>query len=343
MSESLALSADERERTIGITTTVPVEAIFAAGRRPMDLNNVFIACGDAGRLVEKTEQRGFPRNSCAWTKGVYAAARELGLKRVVGVVQGDCSNTHAVMEMLAADGVEVVPFAFPYRPDDRLLMDLALERFAADLGTTVADAETVKRRLDRARANAHRIDALNWREGRVTGSEQHVWTISCSDFFGDPDKYAAESARFLREAAARDPCPHLIRLGLVGIPPICDGFFEFLERHGARVVFNETPRQFAMPFETPTLADQYLRYTYPYDIFHRLPDIKREIERRRVDGIVHYVQSFCFRQAQDCILRRAVARPVLTLEGDRPGPLEVRAETRIEAFLEMLREKNPET
>ena len=41
------MTPEEIERTIGITTTVPVEAIFAAGLRPLDLNNIFITSGIA--------------------------------------------------------------------------------------------------------------------------------------------------------------------------------------------------------------------------------------------------------------------------------------------------------
>ena len=328
---------EEQARAVGLTTTVPVEVILAAGLRPIDLNNIFITSHEASALVEEAERRGFPRNCCAWNKGIYAVARRLGLKRIVGVMQGDCANTHAMMEMLQADGVEVIPFAFPYSPEDTELMDLALQRFAATLGTTLHAAEEQKASLDTLRAKAHRIDELAWREGVVSGAELHYWTISCSDFFSDPQRYEGEADKFLADLKGRQSLPAAQRLALIGIPPICDGLFEFLEAHGARVIFNEVPRQFTMPHAASSLSEQYRRYTYPYDIFHRLGDIKRELAQRRVDAVVHYVQSFCFRQVQDAIIRRELDRPILTLECDRPGPLDMRTETRIEAFLEMLR------
>jgi len=338
MNDIEPLSSDAAEKTIGLTTTVPVEVVFAAGLRPLDLNNVFIASGEAPRLVQEAEREGFPRNACAWNKGIYAAARRLGLRRIVGVVQGDCANTHAMLERLRAEGVEVVPFAFPYDPSDREFLQLALDRFCRALGTDMAAAMAWKEKLDQIRALVHRIDDLSWEKGVVTGAEAHRWTISCSDFNGDPDAFAAEARQFLEIAEAREAAGgEKTRLALVGIPPICDGLFEFLEDRGARVIFNEIPRQFSMPFETADLLEQYSRYTYPYDIFRRLEDITREIARRRADAVIHYVQSFCFRQVQDTLIRRAVGVPVLTLEGDRPGPLDMRTETRIEAFLEMLR------
>jgi benzoyl-CoA reductase/2-hydroxyglutaryl-CoA dehydratase subunit BcrC/BadD/HgdB len=100
-------------------------------------------------------------------------------------------------------------------------------------------------------------------------------------------------------------------------------------------------RQFAMPGPAKSLTDQYLRYTYPYSIFERLEDIRAETARRRIRGIVHYVQAFCFRQIEDILLRKEIGLPVLTLEGDAPGPLDGRTKIRIQAFVEMLSTTSP--
>ena len=102
-------------------------------------------------------------------------------------------------------------------------------------------------------------------------------------------------------------------------------------------MFNEVQRQFAMPFDTPDLVEQYRMYTYPYGVFRRIDDIQQEIERRNLDGIIHYVQSFCFRQIEDMIFREKLQIPILTIEGDKPGKLDARTKMRIDSFLEMLR------
>jgi len=88
--------------------------------------------------------------------------------------------------------------------------------------------------------------------------------------------------------------------------------------------------------ESHSLSEQYLQYTYPYGVAPRIADIRQEVSRRRIDGLIHYVQSFCFRHIQDRLIRQAAGVPVLTLEYDRPGPLDGRSRTRLEAFLEML-------
>lgn len=106
------------------------------------------------------------------------------------------------------------------------------------------------------------------------------------------------------------------------------------------MVFNEVPRQFAMldgeQASVDSLAEQYARYTYPYEVGARLADIKREALRRRLDGLIHYTQSFCWRQMQDLVLRRELGLPLLTLEGDQYAPVDGRTRLRLEAFVEVL-------
>ena len=55
---------------VGLTTTVPVEVILAAGLTPADLNNVFITGDDPAGLVVRAELEGYPRNVCGWIKGI---------------------------------------------------------------------------------------------------------------------------------------------------------------------------------------------------------------------------------------------------------------------------------
>ena len=40
---------------------------------------------------------------------------------VVAVTQGDCSNTHALMETWQLEGIRVIPFAYPFDRDVDLL------------------------------------------------------------------------------------------------------------------------------------------------------------------------------------------------------------------------------
>ena len=317
-----------------------MEILFAGGHVPVDLNNRFITSGQPAEYLRTAESEGFPRNSCGWIKGIYGVARRHRFRDVIAVTQGDCSFTQALMEVLSYRGVRVTPFAFPFDRDARFL-SMELRKMSRRLGTTVAHAEAWKKRLDRTRGVVLEIDRLTWEEGKITGEENHLWLVNCSDFEGNPERYDRRARAFLEKAGKRPARRDLLPVAFVGVPPILSGLHSFFEECGARVVFNEVQRQFAMPGPSDNLTEQYLSYTYPYSFFERLEDIRRETSRRRVRGIVHYVQSFCFRQIEDILLREEIGLPVLTLEGDVPAPIDGRTKIRIQAFLEMLGSTTP--
>jgi benzoyl-CoA reductase/2-hydroxyglutaryl-CoA dehydratase subunit BcrC/BadD/HgdB len=329
-------------KQVGITTTVPVEILLASGHTPVDLNNRFVTDPDPAALVREAEELGLARTLCAWIKGIYAwSLVHPEIDSIIAITQGDCSNTHALMELLSVAGRRVIPFDFPFgRAKEDL--QVQLQRLAQALGADLVAAEEMRHQLAPIRADLARLDDLTWQEGKVSGGENHLWLVSSSDFDGNPDDFHQRLQAFLAKAEARPSRrPVKTRLGILGVPTIMDDLHERLEELGAAVVFNEVPRQFAM---LPTadggnssLVEQYQRYTYPYDVFHRTNDIKREIKRRKIDGLVHYTQSFCFRQIQDMVLREELKLPMLTLEGDRVGPVDPRTKLRLEAFIDVLR------
>ena len=320
---------------IGFTTSIPIEVLFAAGRTPVDLNNLFIASPDRRGWVETAETAGYPKNICTWIKGIYGAVKQAGVGEVIAVTRGDCSNTQALMETFEAEGVRVLPFAYPYDRDSEALR-YQIEKLCRTFSVSLGEAERARRDLAPIREKLRRLDEMTWRDGRVSGGENHEILVSASDMEGDPGAFETRVDALLAEAETREPGSDGVRIGCIGVPPIFSDLHAFIEARGARVVYNETQRQFSMPYETGSLVEQYLRYTYPYDVFTRIEDIAAEVKRRRIGGLLHYVQAFCFRQIEDLIIRDRLSIPLLTLEGENPGPLDARSRVRIEAFLEFL-------
>lgn len=321
-----------------MTTTVPVEVIYAAGMIPVDLNNIFVTHANPQGLVEEAEVAGYPRNLCAWIKGLYSTILEnKDIRTLVAVTQGDCSNTHALMETLQMAGIQVIPFAFPFDRDYDLLK-LQMEKLISALGTNWDAVYQAKARLATVRSKVIELDRLTWQGDRVRGWDNHLFQVSCSDFEGNPEEFGEKVDRYLAELPERAPLKAKLRLAYIGVPPIMDDLYDYLEERDARVVFNEVQRQFVMPFGIDDLVEQYRTYSYPYGIFYRLEDISRELERRQVDGVIHYAQSFCYRQIEDLIIRQKLKKyPILTVEGDKPNKLDARTKMRLDAFLDMLR------
>ncbi|MFH1651589.1 MAG: 2-hydroxyacyl-CoA dehydratase [Chloroflexota bacterium] len=327
-------------KSIGITSTVPLEVLLAAGYAPLDLNNVLVSTPHPERFISAAERDGFPLNCCTWIKGIYSICREQGIATVLGVTGGDCSNTLMLLEVLRRRGVRTLPFAYPAEPAPALV-EPALKQLAGALGTTLAAAEAVREQLRPVRALTHELDTLTWREGVVSGRENHLWLVATSDFNGDIENYTTGLKELLAECRRRQPYPaDYLRLGYLGVPPVyARELYPFLEKNGARVVFNEIPRQFAMPETVNSLAEQYARYTYPYGLEERLRDIRQAATQRHLDGIIHYVQAFCHRGIADIVLREALDLPMLTIEGNTDFSLNSHLKTRLEAFLDMLRQR----
>jgi benzoyl-CoA reductase/2-hydroxyglutaryl-CoA dehydratase subunit BcrC/BadD/HgdB len=323
-------------RRIGITTTVPSELVWAAGAVPVDLNNLFISSPRRGEYIRLAEREGYPRNICSWIRGIYGVLGEApDIRTVIGVTQGDCANTHALIETLQLRGIETVPFAFPYNRAAGLLAG-EIDALAARLGTTPEGGERMFAVLDPIRESLDLLDDMTWCGNVVSGGENHRWLVASSDFNGNPGEFAGELARFLENAARRMPFTQPVRLAYLGVPPIFDDLYEAAEEYGGRVVFNEVQRQFSQPDRDGGLVERYLSYTYPYDVFYRLEYISRELVRRQVHGVIHYVQSFCHRHIQDMVIRKKIDLPVLTLEGELPGAVDERTRIRLQAFIEML-------
>lgn len=324
-------------KTIGITTTVPIEVLLAAGYKVIDLNNLFITSKSYGKYIDIAERDGFPKSSCAWIKGIYGAILENGITEVIGVIEGDCSNTKALIEVLRQKGIKVYPFSYPL---SHSLKDVkkAIKDFMSLFRVDENQVELIRKRLNKVRKIAKRLDEFTYMEGKVNGFENHLYQVSLSDFNGNIDEFEDMLLKKLHEIEKRNPVKRKVRLGYIGVPPMTCDLYEFVEKFDSHIIYNEVQREFAFPRaeNAKDIYEQYYDYTYPYDIRFRLEKIKEEIKKRKIDGIIHYTQAFCYRAIEDIVVKKELDIPVLNIEGDKLNSLDARTKFRIEAFLDML-------
>jgi benzoyl-CoA reductase/2-hydroxyglutaryl-CoA dehydratase subunit BcrC/BadD/HgdB len=324
-------------RKVGFTTTIPVEVILAAGCKPVDLNNVFITDENYSKYIDMAEKDGFPKSTCAWIKGIYGVCVSNNVDEVIGVVEGDCSNTKALMEVLRLKGIKVQPFSFPHshRIED---IKNEINRFIEAFDVQLEEVENVRRNLQRVRQLVKKVDELTYIENKATGFENHLFQVSMSDFNGCVETYENWLEQVVSKISNRKPSDAKLRLGFLGVPPMTGDIYEFVEKFDAHFVYNEVQREFAFPrsSEASNIFEQYYDYTYPYDIDFRLREIKSQIDLRKIDAIVHYTQAFCYRAIEDIILREKLNIPVINIEGDKLNSLDARTKLRLEAFLDML-------
>jgi len=320
-------------KRIAFTSSLPVEVIFAAGHIPVDLNNVFIT-RDSSKNVQDAELKGFPRTLCSWIKGNYTAALATNPDLIIGIVEGDCSNSNSLLDMFTEEHLPVYRFSFPANKNYEDL-NKEITRLEEYFGVSRKETLQAKQRLDKIRRKLIILDEWTWKEHLVSGLENHFWLVNSSDFMGNPERYENELDAFLTTAKKRDPLPAKLRLAYLGVPPIYKNIYETIIELGGDVLFNEVQRQFSMPSLLPDIVSQYLAYTYPYSVFDRLQDIKRELEKRQIEAVISYTQSFCHLQLDNLLLRKHIDLPFLTLEGDQPDDIDARTLLRLESFFEV--------
>jgi len=320
----------------GMTALVPPEVIYAAGWNALDVNN---GIPDSGT---------HPRSKlCAWT----ASWREdilngrIKLDALVVVAGGDCHNALVDGQVASRQVKRTHFFFYPFDGDvghlreqmDKLVEFLCVNRKGQaplpDVKKTMSDIASVKElglRLDTART-----------EGRADPELTFKALISFSDLEGDMVRFRQKIEVILNAASdkAKTPdAPKRPRVALIGVPPIYRDFHQVCAESGLQVVFDELPYEFLRlgGRDIASLARSYSNYTFARPVQFRLDFLKRELKRRKVDGVVHYAQFTCHHLLEDCLLREELDWPMLTVQGDLPGETPAQARLRLEAFSELL-------
>ena len=91
------------------------------------------------------------------------------------------------------------------------------------------------------------------------------------------------------------------------------------------------------PHYKNNLLQQYLAYTYPYDIFGRIEDIQQAVKATKTGRPDSLYPDFLLSAGSGPPDPKASFVPILTLEGDKPRPIDNRTKFRIEAFIDVLR------
>lgn len=324
-------------KLIGITTTVPIEILLAAEYKVIDLNNLFITSDRYSQYIDLAEKDGFPKSSCAWIKGIYGVCIEHSIREIIGVAEGDCSNSRALIEVFESKGIKVHSFSYPnsHRMED---VKSAVDGFMADFNVDFRQVEEIRQRLSVIRELAKKIDLLTYMDNKASGFENHLYQVMLSDFNSNLEECEELLGKKVSEIEKRPAAGQKLRLGYIGVPPMICDIYEYVEGFNARFVYNEVQREFAFPRAcmAKDIYEQYFDYTYPYRIDFRLSQIKEQIRERQLDAIIHYTQAFCHRAIEDIIIKDRLDVPVLTIEGDRLNCLDSRTKLRLEAFLDML-------
>jgi benzoyl-CoA reductase/2-hydroxyglutaryl-CoA dehydratase subunit BcrC/BadD/HgdB len=305
---------------IGITALVPPELIFACAGEPFDVNNVIPA------------SKKYPRNKlCAWTAiwQEMLVKREIKIDSLIVVAGGDCHNALVDGQKVAMSGIPTHFFFYPFNGDK-----VYLESQLYDLCDFLGNIEYPEkfREIKRLKKTGLEIDKKRLR-GKISSGEAFRILISFSDLLGDLNKF-----RKFVSSAKEENIVLNNRVALIGVPPIYNDFHDIAQSLDLQIVFDELPYEFVRHTGTDIkeIARDYCDYTFARPLDFRIEYLQKELEKRRVDGVIHYTQFACHHMLEDEILRQKLDYPILTIQGDLPGKTPEQLKLRLEAFREVL-------
>jgi len=307
-------------KKIGITALVPPELIFACSAAPFDVNNVI------------TASRKYPGNKlCAWTAiwKEMLVKKEIGVDSLVVVAGGDCHNALVDGQKAAMSGIPTHFFFYPFDGDPQYL-ESQLHRLSRFLGG-IKSPEIFKE-IGELKKQGQLLDKKR-SCGKLSSSDAFRILISFSDLGGD----LAGFSRSIFDMQEKD-IEVRNRIAMIGVPPIFHDFHETAQSLDLQIVFDELPYEFIRlgGRDIQEIAANYSGYTFARPLEFRIDFLKKELKKRRVDGVIHYTQFACHHMLEDEVLREKLDYPMLTIQGDLPGNTPQQVKLRLEAFREML-------
>lgn len=308
------------QKKIGITALVPPELIYACGGEPFDVNNVI-----PGSKI-------YPRNKlCAWTAiwQEMLSKREIKIDSLIVVAGGDCHNALVDGQKVAMSGIPTHFFFYPFDGDpDYLESQLyKLSDFLGNIGSPEKPGQI--RELKKLGQHIDKKRAL----GKISSGDAFRIMISFSDLMGDLEKFQEAISAINHQKIEMNN-----RVAMIGVPPIFHDFHDVAQSLGLQVIFDELPFEFIRHSGTDIqeIARDYCNYTFARPLDFRIDFLQEELEKRHVDGIIHYTQFACHHMLEDEIMRSKLDYPILTIQGDLPGKTPEQIKLRLEAFREML-------
>jgi benzoyl-CoA reductase/2-hydroxyglutaryl-CoA dehydratase subunit BcrC/BadD/HgdB len=306
--------------TVGITALVPPELIFACGKKPCDINNYV----PKSRLQPTSKL-------CAWTAiwRDMILKGEISVDSLVVVAGGDCHNALVDGQKVSMKGLSTFFLFYPFEDDPDYLKD-QLEKLSIFLGD-IAEPKLFKE-IKNIKKRILEVDQLRI-NGKIPAEKAFEIMVSASDFQGDVTHF-----KNIIEEVKEGKQEYKSRIALLGVPPIYSDFHILLKSLGIHVVYDELPYEFARLSgeNIKDLAKNYCNYTFARSLEFRLDFLEKELEKRKVDGVIHYTQFACHHLLEDDVLRKSIDYPFLTIQGDLPGKTPKQAILRLEAFSEML-------
>ncbi len=307
-------------KTTGISALVPPELVYSCKNVSIDINN-YVTSSDK-----------IPSEKlCAWCAiwREMILKKEIDIDKLVVVAGGDCHNALVEGQKVAKSGINTHYLFYPY-DGDQIYFENQLKKLKDFLGG-IKDTSYFKiiKNLKKRGLNIERERI----QGKIHPQDYFNTFISFSDLKSNLNLFKKE-LNSIKTLELEDN----LKIGLIGIPPIYKDFHSTALSFGLNIIYDELPYEFVR-YSGENLSEiskSYSNYVFAQDIKRRIESINKEIERRKIEGIIHYTQYACHHYLEDSILRDEIDLPFITIQGDIPQKTPEQAKLRLEAFSEIL-------
>jgi hypothetical protein len=319
---------------IGVIPPIPIEVFTASPHEVINLWSAFFLETDRGPLLETARMAGFPDNFSHCARSIYGLVCDLDIKSVFYPHPGIPKELTHALQQLGEHDVEVVPFAFPLlRNEERLRGEI--DGLCIRLGVDPGVLSMVMEQWQQVRTVLRRFDGLQQRTGAFSSQDYVTMLAKSMDPRGDLEELRKTIERGILDYKdlGRD---RWTRIGILGLPPWREGFYDILEKNRAVVVYDEWGVENNPMSASFDLAHVYHMSSLPYGLKRRQERIMKEAAARKIRGFVLGVEYIRDSLRDEGFFRNALGLPVFTIENRGGGGLSSAEAGGLERFLAQL-------
>jgi hypothetical protein len=321
----------------GILPLVPVEFFGPANQDSINLWKTFFLAKPDERAVWisalKPEERDLP----CWPACLLGLVREKALEELWYPEPPVLQQMKKPLEILKQEGVKIIPFKYPPMRNIDFLRN-SICKAISHIGMTQDELESRVDAWATLRATVKRLDGIQTRSLALS-SRQYIEALHSVP---DPsmslpalNKETELKVALHYKGLGQD---HHIRIGILGIPPFENSFYEVLDDAGALVVYEELGLEGFPLGHFSDLALLYNQLSLPYGIKVRRDKLEKEKTERSVDAFIYCTHSLAESRSNVVFLESELGTPFYIFEiknGPEPSLLECKLLRRFfDEFLE---------
>ncbi len=316
---------------IGYVPPMPAEIFAASPHEAQNLWSMFSTAANREEWLAVSRTAGLSDSAPYWARCLYAMVIESELEAVWYPDPGVPQEVRCVLSLLAEQGVIVRPFHFPIlRNIER--MQGALDDLCTALGV---DQRALKSSLEQwahVRVAIRRFDSLQYKNGAFPSLAYTRALAQAMNPGKDIDGHRKEIERQILEfEGARQG--RWTKIGFIGMTPYRSGLYKLLEETNAIVVYDEWGIENNPQGPSRDLVSHYHQNSLPYGLKRRQERILKEIEERRLRGLILGVECLCHNIREEGFFRSTLPLPVFTFDNCRGDDLQPAEEANLRRFL----------